>query len=321
MAGSLLPAPPPPAVVDASATGLSPAEQRRLQAAIVDKAPRFTLGALLDALHALGYRDDEIDLRSHASAAHQSCLIAAVEFRSAPLRRVTVQVNLGLLSAQSVLPSYFQRVAEKQAEGTLSAFLGFFAQHLLRDTARGQFPERDAALFPAWPQTLAQLRSLLGLRSPAAVHWVFASLYPELGVTVARTVMSRSLRSRGVRVGSWAMGDGAVLGAVTTIPVSGVAVRLFSDELLSTSGKPWAREAGQRLQKQLFPLLAGYGLHLEVSLLLGNQRNYMVLRHDQFLGYQPLRGGPVPQPGDAAARPPAGRTIILWSGEVPSDAA
>lgn len=288
-------------------------DREPMEAAIVARARRFALGALLDALHAIGYTDDDIELRSHATATHRTSVVDSIRFEGSP-RRATVVLNLGLLAPQSILPSYFQEQLANQGEGGLAEFLGFFAHRLLRSSVRSQHPERNPDYFPDWRSTLLQLRSMLGLRSLSAVHWVFALCYPELGVSVQRTTMTRPVRSRGVRLGRWAIGDGAVLGEVAQVPVAGIAVKLFSDEPMTHYGQPWARAAGERLYAQVFPVLSHYGLHLHVSLILRDQRNFLVLRPNEFLGYTPLYGGPqAPPPGRSV------RTIILWNDEVPSE--
>lgn len=284
----------------------------RLEAAITARARHFALGALIDALHSIGYADEQIEFRSHATSTHQDCVVESVQFSRSP-RRATVVLNLGLLSPQSLLPSYFRAVIDTQSESGLLDFLGFFAHRLLRGSVNSQHPERNEEYFPDWQSTLAQLRSLLGMRSLSTVHSVFALCYPELGVSVERTLMSRPVRTRGVRLGRWALGDGAVLGELAQVPVAGIAVRLFCDEPLTYCGRPWAREAEERLHAQIFPVLAHYGLYLRVSLILRDQRSFFVLRPDEFLGYAPLYGGP------QAAAPRSVRTIILWNDEVPSE--
>ena len=288
-------------------------EAARMQQAISARARRFALAALLDALHALGYSDEEIEFQSHATSTHQASVIDAVRFAGPPRRRVTVVLNLGLLAPQSPLPSYFQQVLERQVDGALSGFLNFFSHRLLAQGAQGQFPERDGELFASWTGTLAEVRSLLGLRTLTTLHWIFDALYPELGVSVQRVVLSRPVYARSTRLGPWQLGDGAVLGGQAQVPVSGVAVKLFCDESTSGTGAPWAKEAERRLRSLVFPLLAGHGIHLQVSLILRDQRSFLVLRPQEFLGYTPLYPG-------ATATPPArsARTIVLWSGEVPA---
>ena len=58
--------------------------------------------------------------------------------------------------------------------------------------------ERDPNLFADFARTKRQLLSLLGLRSPATMHWLFAAVFPELEVAIRRTILQRPVRSRPV---------------------------------------------------------------------------------------------------------------------------
>ena len=284
----------------------------RMEEQIAARATKFSLGALHDALQSIGYGDEAIEFRSHATTTHQDNVVAAVQFFESPHRRAVVTLNLGLLAPQSLLPSYFQRVLARQSDDSLSGFLNFLSHNLLGDMVHGQFPERDTSLFASWPATLDQLRSLLGVRTLSTVHFLFEQFYPELGVSVSRLVMERTLRSRGVHIGEWKIGDGAVLGSISQVPVSGISVKLFADDALTGYGKPWSQEAVARLTQRLFPLLTRQGLHLEVMLILRDQQNFMILAPKQYLGYVPLYGGLT-----TTEQPRSVRTIILWSGEIP----
>ncbi|HNN90911.1 MAG TPA: type VI secretion system baseplate subunit TssG [Pseudomonadota bacterium] len=296
-----------------AATTASESSAEKMQRAICERAPRFGLSALLDAVHALGYTDEEIQLASHPTTAHQSSLVQAVRFASPPQRRVQIVLNVGLLSPQSPLPSYFQQVIDRQREGTLTSFLNFFAHHLLSQSVQGQFPERSGDLFPTGPDSLAELRSLMGLRTTYALHWIFDHLYPELGVAVERVQMLRTVQTRSVRIGPWGLGDGATLGGQAQVPVGGIAVSLFADEAVSSAGRPWPQEAERRFKEQAIPILQGHGIHLRLALVLRDQRNFLVLRPQEFLGYVPLYSGPA-----AKSAPRSARTVILWDGEIPS---
>lgn len=289
------------------------AQAQRMQQAIVARARHYTLGALADALTYLGYQEDDVELLSHATATHQSSLITEVRFAEPPRRRVTVVINLGLLAPQSPIPSYFQQVLHSQTGSPMADFLNFFSHRLLLGSVQAQFPERSNELFPSWQRTLADVRSLLGLRTPYAIHWVFKQIYPELGVSIQRMTMARTVYGRTARLGPWSVGDGSTLGGVTQVPVGGIGVRLLSDEALSGTGVLWPKEAAERLQRQVFPLLRGNGIFLHVQLNLRDQRNYMVLRPKEYLGYAPLYSGPRALPA-----PRSVRTIILWDDEVPA---
>ena len=98
------------------------------------------------------------------------------------------------------------------ARWSLSDFLGLFCHRLLRGTVVASFPERDDNVFRDWPRALAQLRSLLGLRSTYTIHWVFCHIFPELEVAVGRSVIDREVRTQGMVLGTgiWVMDQSVV---------------------------------------------------------------------------------------------------------------
>lgn len=304
---------PSPGGAASAATTSGESAAEKMQRTISERASRFGLSALLDAVRALGYTDEEIQLASHPTTAHKSSLVQAVRFASPPQRRVLITLNVGLLSPQSPLPSYFQQVIDRQREGALTGFLNFFAHLLLSQSVEGQFPERSGDLFLASPDSLSELRSLMGLRTTYALHWIFDHLYPELGVAVERVQMLRTVQTRSVHLGPWGLGDGATLGGQAQVPVLGIAVSLFADEAMSSAGRPWPQEAERRLREQAMPILQGHGIHLRLLLVLRDQRNFLVLRPQEFLGYVPLYSGPTNKPASRSSR-----TVILWDGEIPS---
>lgn len=286
------------------------------QASITQSARRYDLAALVAALRSLGYSDENIELRSNHTTRHQASVIEQVEFLSEPRPRALITVNLSLLSPQSPLPTYFQRILDQQADSSLAAFLNFFSHRLLRADVIGMFPERNPELFTDFGRTKRQLLSLLGLRSLSTAHWLFQGVFPELEVAVRRTVLQRPVRTHGMVLGEWAIGDGTVCGGLATAPVSALGITLFCDEVTDSSGEPWARSADRRLHEQLFPHLASQGLFMEVALVFRDQSTFMVLAPQQYLGYEPLHPGGGPGSADPSVR--TSRTVILFSGEVPA---
>ncbi len=291
-----------------------PQDDQALEARIAAAASRFDVQALRELLGSLGYQDNDIEYRSHPSTLQQSAAVAAITFVKSPRRHVIVAVNLGWLAPQTPLPNYFQRIFHQQSEPILEQFLNFFAHHLLRADTASSFPERDRALFADWNKTRGELRSLLGLRSLSTIHWVFGLVYPEMEVAVRRSVLQRTVRTRGMVLGTWAMGDGAACGGVAQVPVSAVAVTLLCDEAVTGAGRPWASEAAARLHDQAFAALFAHGSFLHVLLVLRDQSSFMVLNNDRYLGYEPIAesGNPPLRERKLA------RSIVLWSGEVPA---
>lgn len=282
-----------------------------VESQISERAHTFDLCALVELLRHLGYQDDEIEFRSHDSLVHQAAVVSKVEFRRSHPRRVFISVNLGWLSPQSPLPNYFRKTLALQRDDSFSDFLGLFCHRLLRGTVTAAFPERDETVFRNWPRALDQLRSLLGLRSTYTIHWVFSHVFPELEVCVGRSIIERQVRTSGMVLGSWNLGDGSVCGGLATVPVSAVAVTLFADESVCGLGHSWSMEAMQRLRQHVLPALAAHGSFLDVQLVIRDQSSFLRLEPHTFLGYEPIEPPAMRKP--SASR--SARTVVIFQGE------
>lgn len=290
---------------------------------IVERIQDFDVSALLDLLHSLGYRDTEIEYRSHATNLSPRALLQAIEFQREPERRVFLTVNLGLLSAQNPLPSYFLKVIEQQQDEALTDYLRFFDQRLLDRRFAGLYPERDRTLFADWGETRMQLLRLPGLQSLSTLHWMFRLVYPELGVSVRRSRHWQQIRTSHVILGSTVLGGPSAFGGVATVPVWRVDISLSCEEPDTFTGVPWATEAARRLNAQIAPILAECELSLNVYLLLRDRKTWVRLQDDKrhFLGFDPLSGSsnaedtpetPETEDGDGEERI---QQVILHQGE------
>lgn len=276
-------------------------------AALQRAAPRFDLAALLDVLALLGYRGDQLLFRSHLSTAHQPALIHAIELLQDP-PRARITLNLGLLSAQGPLPSYFLKVMSQQRGESLEEFLGFFDHWLLRDLVLSQFPERTTTLFPNFAQTRQQLLQIMARKAPSTLHWLFQRAFPELRVHAQRVIQRRTLRTSGIRMGATVLGEGSTFGGETAIPSGGVEVVLLTEEARSATDEPWGVEVQRRFTTALLPILRGTGLLLQVRLVIDERLGWAQLREDRHLGYDPMGAPPegAPQP----------QSILIFSGEI-----
>lgn len=305
------------ALTPQSESSADESELLRIQRRITEKARSFDLPALFDLLRWLGYSRQEIALKSHRSTLQQSAVVESVQFAPLPERRVTVLVNLGWFGPQSALPAYFQSILDQDKGDIAEAFLSFFSQVLLQSGVASSFPERNAYLFSDFDRTRQQLRSLLGARSMSTVHWVFAQTFPEAETCVKRTILMRPLRTRGMLMGKWTMGDGTVCGGLAQVPVSAIAVTLYCNEPTDGLGNPWAVEAERRMRRECFAALAIPGLFLQVHLVIRDQNSFMVLQNKQYLGFDPLREPTPLRPLPTSRVSKTARTVVLWSGEVP----
>lgn len=292
-----------PSGVETAELTLRPLEQK-----VADRARQFTLPALIDVLHFLGYSDDDIEWKSEFSLSHRSSLVERIEFILLPRRLACVTLNIGLLAAQSPLPSYFLKIAESHHSDTFNEFIGYFDHVLLRERARALYPERDLRVLPSWPRTLQRLFRLLGRRAPATLHWLFKQVYPELGVRVSRSLARQPLATDGVKLGSAVLGNNCSFGGTASVPVGGILVTLYCEETHTPTGVPWAIEASSRLEKQVLYALRDLELHLSVNLIFFERQTWAELSDDQYLGYERMW-----QSKEAAKRNPT-QQVLLFDG-------
>ncbi|WP_163992287.1 hypothetical protein [Pyxidicoccus caerfyrddinensis] len=271
---------------------------------ITERIQSFDLPALMDLLAKEGYGESDIELRSHRGTVHAPHLVQSITFVRQP-RRAIVTLNLGLLSVQTPLPSFFLKAMERLEHDALESFLGYFDHVLLRARVAGLFPERDASLLPGWEGNARHRLGLLRPACPSTLHWLFAHAFPEAEVRVQRATRRQRIDTHGVRLGGTVLGDGNAMGGFATIPTGGMEAWLYTHEATSGTGTPWAVEARRRLRSRVLPHLADTPLLLTVLLVLRDQHGHARIEDTHHLGYEPIIGGPAEQP----------RQAVLFSGD------
>jgi hypothetical protein len=282
-----------------SPEGPPPLEQR-----IRERIRSFDLPALLELLARMGYGEADIEYRSHRTNVHQGHLVHDIQFLPPPRKRVVLTVNVGLLSVQSLLPSFLLQALERQDNERMERFLGYFDHLLLRARVAGLHPERDESLMPGWEGTALHRLRLLRPTSPSTLHWLFSRLYPEAEISVRREVRRQQVSATQLRLGATALGDSASMGGFAYVPTGGVEVAIHCDEPWCGTGTPWAVEAPRRLHTRLLPVLSEQTLLLTVLLVLRDHESHARIEDDSFLAYDPLVFGE-----DDAQR------IVLFSGD------
>jgi hypothetical protein len=275
-----------------------------LERRIRERIRGFDVPALLDVLNASGYGDAEIEYRSHRTTVHQSHLVHDIQFIHQPRKRIIITVNVGLLSAQSPLPSFMMQTMDQLDHDRLERFIGFFDHQLLRECFAGLYPEREGALLPGWPEAAKDRLRLMRPTCQSTLHWLFRKVFPETELAVRRDVRQQKVSAPEMRLGASALGEGGAMGGFASIPTGGMEVRIFADEPICSSGVPWAIEARRRLEADLLPLLSETVLMLTVILVLRDQEGFLRIERQSHLGYDPLHGAPVET-----------RQVLLFSGD------
>jgi len=202
-------------------------------------------------------------------------------------------VNLGLLSVQTPLPSYFLKRVDQGLVDTeaLVDFVAFFDQNLLRLFVLSVYPEINPDVFPDWELAKKQFCGMLNLRSCTTLHWLFHLVFPELGVQVDKATLGRTLETEDVVLGRSTLGGDSVFGKRTAIKVRGARIVLSSEEERTVMGVPWPREIRERMESMIFPLLRSVGIDLEVFLVIRSHTSWVRLQADTYLGYDRIKGG------------------------------
>ena len=286
-----------------------------IEARIAARARDFDLGPLLRLLESEGYAAEHILFESPAEPVSSAALVEAVTFHAVPYRRVVVTLNLGLLGANALLPSYFLEVAEQLPEPEVFFdFIRFFDHRLIEAFVRAVHPERDLALMGDWERTKGFYFRMLGVGSVATLQSLFQLHFPELRVWSHRKAFRSTSYGHDLRSGKSPLDGSGVLGLAYESDVPGFLVELHADEEADARGQGWPAVVHHRLREVLLPLLAPFRLRLEVGLTAMAHGLSARLTSTGCLGYERLHDGAekghrmVVFLGDTAdaARPPEG---------------
>jgi predicted component of type VI protein secretion system len=280
-----------------------------LRSQIQEEIAQFTLLALLDLLENMGYEQKEIMFRGHNTQVSQSSFLNSIEFFSRPKDCVVVTVNMGLLSANSPLPSYFLLMLERADidEQLYVDFLDYFNHQLVLNYIMSQAPTRELTIYPDWENTKSCYLAMAGLKSTSTLHWLFKKIFPELDIEVKKAPFNEELTVDTVQVGTpYKLGSAAVFGSRSTVVVMGFEAILYTEEEFLYPGRAWAREIEDRLLNIIFGVFAGAEINLRVFLVITSQQGGARLGSESYLGYDKIVGGENQL-----------RQICLFSGEVP----
>lgn len=263
----------------------------KLEAAIARRIHEFDVLSLLRILETAGYSSDEIGFKSHNSITSQAGLLHSIEFRREPVREAMITMNVGLLSAQSPLPTYFRKKMESDVltEQSFVEFAGYFDHLLILDYLRNLYPEINRRFYSDWEAVKRSYLQIMNLKSLSSLHWLFKMVFPEIDVQVEHAVLGSEVRSVPVRLGRTILGRDAVFGNKTSVAIQGRRITLYSEEEVTATQAPWPREIRSRLESLIFPVLSPVGLDLEVYLVLKSQKRWVRLHGETYLGYDRMR--------------------------------
>jgi len=254
---------------------------------------KFDIICLLRLLYSIGYEEDEIVFRGYDSICSQTSLISDIKFYDSPTPWVEIFFNLGLLSSQSPLPSYFRKNIDEKIDyyEEFSNFIGFFDHFLIKNYIYNIYPEINPHYFPSWDLTKKRYLNLLNLASCHSLHWIFQSIFPELDVEVKKIKMTKKLSTTAFTVGKSSLGMDSVMGKETKLPIYGRSVTLYSEEETTPKGIAWPKEVMYRFKNLIVPILSSYSISLDISLIIKSQRRWAKLNKETYIGYDRIKNG------------------------------
>ena len=273
-------------------TQLAPAPQRdqaRLRNELQQRASEMDLPALMSTFRYLGIPEHHITFASFPSEGGNGPLIREIHFHSVT-GAATVYLSLGLLAAQTPLPSYFRAVMDDPhtRDEMLTQFIQFFDQPILRDVIMAEEPERDLRILENHSIPIHSLLHTIGLNSVCAINWLFRLVFPELGVETRRSQVRHYVVVQQPILGLSNLGDNIAFGGVAGDDASGYEVTLIAEDALSPVGTPWGEEILRRVDDTVGPLLAEADILCSVALLVERQAEALSLGSESHLGYHGL---------------------------------
>ena len=246
--------------------------------------------SLLRVLQYAGVPLDEINFRSHFSFASQSRLVESIDLINEAL---TLTFNVGLLSSQSPLPSYFFREID---EGLIELesfqdFINLFDHTLIKHYLQSIYPELNHYLFPNWSRSVRRRIRLQNMRTVAGVHWLFQRVYPDLMLDVSKQGQERRIEIDGLKLGAFQLGDDAIFGRQVGRDVLGIRASIYVDEEFDGTGTPWFKTIRNRFEQLVVPILSSVGVDLELVLVFSDRTMDLGFNETSFLGYDRIAGG------------------------------
>jgi hypothetical protein len=257
-----------------------------LQEKIEKNIKSFDLCALLKLLDNHGIDRKHIYFECNTSQSSYNSLCHKIIFNDS-IPKVTIVVNIGLSSASSLLPSYFQKLIDTNEINTDSflRFLNFFNHHLISTLVSMSLPEAHAAFFSNWNHTKLHYLSLLGLESISTLSFLMKICFPDLVVDVRKNPQVMRLHSSSLILGKDCLGYNSFLGNRFQETLSSFKIIFSTDNELSEMGIPWPIEINKRLVDLIYPILKKTDLHLSIVLQIKSKSNYLTLGSNSYLGF------------------------------------
>ncbi len=261
-----------------------------IQEQIQRKIRHFDAPSLLKLLHSLGYKGKDLHFESNPSLASSSSLFEEISFSENRYPKVSITINLGLLTGNSSLPTYFRQKMDSGEIDLLlfTRFLNFFDHHLIMTTLAMSIPKENGWFFSNWDETLMQYLSLLALNSTSTLWHLLQLSFPELKVRVYKYPRPLDMTSSSTILGSTLLGRDSFLGKSQKVTASSFKMVFTSEEMDNERCGPWSVEIKKRLKELIFPLIHRSNIYTKVILVVKNCKETLCLSPNSYLGYRTL---------------------------------
>lgn len=245
----------------------------------------FELGPLLRALEAIGYPLEKVLFRCDLHRTSKSQLCNALSF-DRPYAQLTL--NLGLLSADGLLPSYFFDALEEdtsQAKVYLR-FFEFFNHHLIKELGALTLLEKNCRIFPCWSLQMRDYVSLSAVSSLSTFAHLIDLIFPDFDRIVKKNPKVVRLKQLAFSLGTSRLSEGSLLGGQATRTFANFCICLSTNKSSAYGGTPWPTEIRKRLEELLFPHIKEASIHLALSLVIYEKKGRLLLGKDSHLGFE-----------------------------------
>lgn len=257
-----------------------------IQDKIKQHVKRFDICSLLKLLKEIGYQEDEIYFQSHSDLSSRAGLCEDIFF-SENQPRVTLLLNIGLLSGNSPLPSYFRKKMDTGAIDPVlfTRYLSYFDHHLIKNLLSMSMPETNGIFFTDWTETQGHYLTLLDLNSTSTLWHLFQICFPELIVKAEKSPRLFQEKSSSNTLGRSRLGIDTFLGKKIEQAIPSFKFTLTVEHTLTDQLVPWPLEVKHRLKKVILPILSRTAIHFRVILCIKKNGEIAYLSPQSHIGY------------------------------------
>lgn len=257
-----------------------------IQNRIKKRIKQFDICSLRRLLHDLGYKAEDIFYYSNSDQSSRSTLCEDIYF-SNETSKVTISLNLGLLSANSPLPNLFRKKMDAESIDSVlfTRFIRFFDHHIIQNLLSMSMPEMENNFLSNWREMQKYYLKMLDLTSTSTLWHAVQCCFPELIVKVIKSPLLMNEKSSSLMLGYSRLGTNSFLGKKIEQAIPSFKIALIGEETVTDQLIPWPLEVKKRLKNMMQVLLKGTSIHFRVFLMITNNRDIAKLSPTSHLGY------------------------------------